>query len=90
MFLYFEQVLTAPQAILLASAYELVNVFLEVPSGYFSDRVGCRVTLIASSAAHVLGCILFFAGGPLWIFLLAQALLAAHMVLNSGTDSALL
>ncbi|MEL6287557.1 MAG: hypothetical protein AAFQ35_02140 [Pseudomonadota bacterium] len=63
MFLYFEQVLTAPQAILLASAYELVNVFLEVPSGYFSDRVGCRVTLIASSAAHVLGCILFFAAG---------------------------
>ncbi|MEL7544534.1 MAG: MFS transporter [Pseudomonadota bacterium] len=89
-FLYFEQVLTAPQAILLAAAYDIINVALELPSGYFSDCVGRRITLIISAIANIAGCILFFAGGPLWVFLLAQGMFAVTIAFNSGTDSALL
>ncbi len=92
-FLYFEQVLTAEQAITLAALYEIANVFLEVPSGYFSDRIGRRVTLIISAVANVTACLLFFLAAHqngFAMLLAGQILLAVHMAFNSGTDSALL
>lgn len=92
-FLYFEQVLTAEQAISLAAIYEIANVVLEVPSGYFSDRIGRRITLIISAIANVVGCTLFFfadhANG-FAMLLGGQIMLAIAIAFNSGTDSALL
>jgi len=89
-FLYFEQLLTAGQAISLAAVYEIATFILEVPSGYFSDRIGRRVTLIISATANILACLLFFSGGGVAALVVGQVLLAVHMSFNSGTDSALL
>ncbi|MGI9406280.1 MAG: MFS transporter, partial [Hyphomicrobiaceae bacterium] len=82
-FLYFEQVLSAQEAILLAAAYDIANVLLEVPSGYFSDAIGRRTTLIISAIANIAGCLLFFIGGTLATFLAAQFLLGVHIAFNS-------
>lgn len=89
-FLYFEQVLTAEEAILLAATYDLGSVLLEVPSGYFSDRFGRRITLLISTIAAVASYLLFFSGSTFAIFVIAQLLWSITSAFNSGTDSALL
>ena len=89
-FLYFEQVLSAQEAILLAAAFDLGTVLLEVPSGYLSDAIGRRITLLISAATAIASYLLFFAGGTFALFLVAQLLWSVAISFNSGTDSALL
>lgn len=89
-FLYFEGALTAERAILLMAIYDVVVVALEVPSGYLSDVIGRRVTLVLASAAGALGCVFLFLGGPFVMFLVGQSLQGVSKSLQSGTDSALL
>lgn len=89
-FLYFRSVLPADRVLLLEAAYYLGVVVLEVPSGWWSDRVGRRPTLLIAALAWVLACCLF-AGVPTGgAFLAAQLLLALGMAFASGTDSAFL
>ena len=78
------------QVLLLEAIYYGSVVALEVPSGYLSDRIGRRITLMAGMSAWVIACALFASTGSLGAFVLAQVLLAAGMAFNSGTDSALL
>ena len=47
-FLYFQNTLSAADAILLYVVYDIATTALEVPSGYMSDRWGRLITLIAS------------------------------------------
>ena len=89
-FLYFQQGLSASEAILLYVVYDVSVTVLEVPSGYMSDRIGRRVTLIAAALAFLGGLVLLAAGGSLAVFAAGQALLGAGMAFNSGTDTALL
>lgn len=89
-FLYFEGALTAERAILLMAIYDVVVVALEVPSGYLSDLIGRRVTLVLGSAAGAMGCAFLFLGGPFAVFLVGQSLQGLSKALQSGTDSALL
>ncbi|MCE0504728.1 MFS transporter [Roseivivax sp. GX 12232] len=89
-FLYFQEALTPAQAILLYAVYDLSSTLVEVPSGAMSDRLGRRVTLIASALALVAGSVLLALGGAFWVFALGQALLGAGMAFTSGTDSAFL
>ena len=58
-FLYFSSVLPIHQVLLLEGLYFLSVVILEVPSGYFSDRVGRRLTLLLSAAGWMAGSIIF-------------------------------
>ena len=89
-FLYFQSSLSAAQAILLYAIYDVATMALEVPSGYLSDRMGRRRTLLASSVAAVAGVALLGVGGGFGTFVLGQVLVGAGMALSSGTDSALL
>ncbi len=89
-FLYFQQNLSAAEAILLYATYEVAVTVLEVPSGYMSDRLGRRRTLIASALAMLGGVVLLAIGGSFGIFMLGQALIGAGMAFWSGTDSSLL
>lgn len=89
-FLYFQSSLSAAQAITLYAIYDIGTTLLEVPSGYMSDRLGRRVTLLASAAAGALGSFLLFAGDSFAAFALAQICLGAAAAFASGTDSALL
>lgn len=89
-FLYFQNELSAAEAILLAAIFDVATTVLEVPSGYLSDRVGRRVTLLIGMAGAIAGALLLWVGDGFATFVAAQVLLGVSMAFNSGTDSALL
>lgn len=89
-FLYFQKELSAAEAILLAAVYDIATTALEVPSGYMSDRLGRRRTLIIAIAVTVAGALLLAFGDTFAAFALAQFLLGAGMAFASGTDTSLL
>lgn len=86
-FLYFMQHLSLAEVLRLEAVYYVAVVVLEVPSGYFSDVVGRRITLIISSASTAFACSLFLVGDSFWIFACAQMALATGMAFRSGTDT---
>jgi MFS family permease len=89
-FLYFNQHMTVEHVLRLEALYYLATVVLEVPSGYFSDIVGRRRTLLISSVALVGAYTLFVMGQTFLLFAVAQGLLATAVAFNSGTDTSLL
>ena len=86
-FLYFIQYLSLAEVLRLEAVYYMAVVVLEVPSGYFSDVVGRRVTLIISAASTVVASSLFLIGDSFSVFACAQIALAAGMAFRSGTDT---
>ncbi len=92
--LYFSETLSAGEVLLLESVYYAAVVGLEVPSGWFSDRVGRRRTLVLSGLGWGMGAAtLALAGlldGGLAMFAVGQGLLAGGRAFASGTDSSLL
>lgn len=89
-FLYFQAIASAEMAILLMALYDIVVVVLEVPSGYFSDRYGRRITLAASALSAAVGCFFLYLGQGFAVLLLGQVLMGLSKALKSGTDSAML
>lgn len=89
-FLYFQKELSASEAILLYAVYDIATTALEVPSGYMSDRLGRRPTLIMSAAAGCIGTSLLVLGDSFEAFALGQIFVGASAAFASGTDSALL
>ena len=86
-FLYFSERMSLERVLQLEAIYYAVVVLLEVPSGYFSDVVGRRVTLIISSAALIGAYVLFVIDSSFAVFVGAQVLLAMGISFNSGTDT---
>ncbi len=76
--------------------YELQAIFagfvllLEVPSGYFSDLVGRKWTLVLASVFHSLGFLLMALAPGFNQMVAAEVLLALAISLFSGTDLSLL
>lgn len=89
-FLYFQSILDVADVLILEALYYLGVVIAEVPSGYFSDRVGRRVTLLIAMGAWTAACWLFVLTASFLPFAVAQLGLALGMAFHSGTDSALL
>jgi len=89
-FLYFQRELSAAEAILLYALFDVTMTVLEVPSGYFSDKVGRRITLVVSAGFAAVGAGMQFFGGDFLFFALANILLGASGAFLSGTNSALL
>ena len=89
-FLYFQNTLSGAEAIILYSVYDIATTVLEVPSGYFSDRIGRRWTLMLSAVCSVLGCLALATGGSFMALALGQCLFGAGAAFKSGTDSALM
>ena len=87
-FLYMSQSLPLDQVIELSAVYYLSVFLLEVPSGYFSDRIGRRRTLLIAAAAFVASYVCFIVGAGFWWFAAGQFLLATGMAMQSGTDTA--
>lgn len=86
-FLYLSSRVTLPEVLTLEAIYYVAVVALEVPSGYFSDRVGRRPTLIIAAAAVMAAGLTFAAGTAFWHLAAAQVLLAVGLAFNSGTDT---
>ena len=81
--------LTMQQILLIQSAFSALVVLFEIPSGYFSDIVGRKRTMIV-------GCVLSFGGFALysfaegfWGFFAAEMILGCAVSFISGTDSAI-
>ena len=89
-FLYFQQSLSLSEALWLEAVYYAAFVVLEVPSGYASDRMGRRATLVTGASLSAMGAALFAAGDSLEVWALGQLLFAAGYAFDSGTDSSLL
>ena len=89
-FLYFEDRLSASAAILLYMISDICTTALEVPSGYMSDRIGRRITLIAAASCGAGAALMLVLGDGFAAFALASVLLGAAGAFASGTDSALL
>ena len=87
-FLYMSQQLALEQVIELSAIYYLSVFLLEVPSGYFSDRIGRRSTLSIAAAALIGAHACFIVGGGFAWFAAGQCLLAAGIAMQSGTDTA--
>ncbi len=88
-FLYMSQSLPLEQVIQLSATYYLSVFLLEVPSGYFSDRMGRRKTLLLAAASLILSYSCFIVGDNFWWFAAGQFFLAAGIAMQSGTDTAL-
>ncbi|TWT78964.1 Major Facilitator Superfamily protein [Planctomycetes bacterium CA13] len=89
-FLYFVSILSVREVLVLEAIYYWAVVTLEVPSGYFSDRIGRRPTLLIAGAAWTVAYLLFASSQTFTSFAIAQILLAVGMAFRSGTDSSLL
>ena len=76
-FLFFQNELSPAAAITLYAVYDIAVTVMEVPSGYMSDRLGRRRTLILSAVAGVSGTALIVVGDGFAIFVVAQILLGA-------------
>ena len=88
-FLYFSSRFGPAEVLLLESIYYAAVVGFEVPSGYLSDRLGRRPTLVMAGLAWMVGYAALAWGGNWWVFAAGQVSIALGMALNSGTDSAL-
>ncbi len=89
-FLFLQDSLSAAEAVLLYAIYDIGTTVFEVPSGYMSDRIGRRETLLASAFAGIAAMVCFVTGDSFATFALAQVLLGASIAFASGTDSSLL
>ena len=89
-FLYFSSKVGVAEVLTLEATYYASVVVLEVPSGYFSDRVGRRITLVIAAAAASMAYVGFVVADTMAGLVAAQVLLATAMAFRSGTDSALL
>ncbi|MEP2137944.1 MAG: MFS transporter, partial [Erythrobacter sp.] len=89
-FLFFQSELSAAQAIMIYVFVDIATTVFEVPSGFFSDRVGRRITLILSVVAGLMAAVLQAFGSEFWVFALAQVALGIHGAFASGTDSSFL
>ncbi len=89
-FLYFQEVLSARDAILLIAVSDLGAILLEVPSGYLSDLVGRRATLVAAAVVSTLGCFIIYGAESFWMLAFAQFLLGTGTAFVSGSDNAFL
>jgi len=89
-FLYFNQFVDLPDVIRLGAIYYFSVCICEVPSGYFSDRAGRRVTLLIGGFAFISSYLTFLFAASFIGLAAGQFLLALGIAMMSGTDTAFL
>ncbi|MGI9319087.1 MAG: MFS transporter [bacterium] len=89
-FLFFNQFVGLSDVILLGAFYYFCVCICEVPSGYLSDRIGRRITLLIASYAFILSNLAFIIADGFALLVLGQFFLAMGMAMLSGTDTAFL
>lgn len=82
--------LTLAQILLLQGIFSLATLLMEYPSGYISDHLGYRFSLLFASALGVAGWGFYTVADSFAGVLLAEILLGISFAFISGADSALL
>jgi len=89
-FLFFSQTVSLGEAIKLSAIYYFSVFALEVPSGYFSDRAGRRITLIIAAGFACLAYLTFLMADNFIVLAAAQCFLATGIAFQSGSDNSIL
>ncbi len=87
---YRENGLSMQEVFLLQTGFSIVIVAAEIPSGYFSDVMGRRNTLIIGTILGASGVSYYCFADCFAEFLIAESILGIGASFISGTDSALL
>ncbi len=82
--------MTMHDVMLLQAIFSATMVIIEIPSGYFSDVLGRRRTLIIGSVLIVTGFVFYCFVNEFSGFLVAELILGVGMAFISGTDAAML
>lgn len=82
--------LSLAQILLLQGIFSLATLLMEYPSGYLSDYLGYRFSLLFASALGVVGWGFYTVADTFAGVLLAEILLGVSFAFISGADSALL
>ena len=82
--------LSVEQVMWTQTAYSLSVALFEMPSGYFSDKLGRRLTLILGMLITIMGYLVMSASYSFWWFVGAEILMGLGGSFISGTDSAML
>lgn len=82
--------LNMTQVFVLQSVFSVGLIVFEIPSGYFSDVVGRRITIIIGCVLGFIGFLVYALSYGFWGFLIAELILGLGGSFISGTDSALL
>ncbi|MFB6241227.1 MAG: MFS transporter [Candidatus Nanosalina sp.] len=77
------------QVMLLQGLFAVSVIFLEVPTGYFADRYGRKLTLLYAAVFATIGITAYSLGTNFYQFLLGELLWAIGVSLVSGADSAM-
>lgn len=75
---------------LLQSAYSFTLMALEIPTGYFADKVGRKTSILIGSMLGFSGYLVYSFSFGFWQFVIAEVILGVSQSLVSGADSALL
>ncbi len=82
--------LTAGEVLSLQSIYSITCALMEVPSGYFSDKLGRRKTMIFGCLFYLIAYLFFTFGMGFWQIGIGELFWGIGVSFLSGTDSALL
>ncbi|MHB8708769.1 MAG: MFS transporter, partial [Desulfuromonadales bacterium] len=82
--------LTLTDILLLQAIFSVATVVMEYPSGYLSDRLGYRFSLLLASLLGISGWTTYTVAGSFSTVLLAEIQLGISYAFISGADSALL
>jgi MFS family permease len=82
--------LTLSEILLLQAIFSVATVVMEYPSGYLSDRLGYRFSLLLASLLGITGWLTYTLAGDFLTVMLAEIQLGVSYAFISGADSALL
>lgn len=82
--------LTMKDIFLLQSVYSLTLMTLEIPTGYFADKVGRKTSILLGSMLGFTGYLVYSFSFGFWQFAVAEIVLGVSQSLVSGADSAML
>ncbi len=88
---FFEAVGLGMKGVYLIQASFAITVFIaEIPSGYLSDMLGRKYSLLLGSLLFGIGFSIFPFAESLWTFILAEIILGIGASLKSGTDTSII
>ncbi len=87
---FYENGLNQTQIMILQSIFSIGVVIFEIPSGYFSDVIGRKRTLVIGSVISTIAFAIYAFSSGFWGFLVAELVLGLGASFISGTDSAMI
>lgn len=78
------------EILMVQGIFSASQLIFEIPSGYFSDAIGRRFTLIIGAAALPAGLLVYLTGNGFAQFAVAEAILGFGFAMCSGTESAMI